>query len=94
MLSSFFLNELCTRDAIRDFSNLCGIEVYSVEKSFVCTDVAVRTPNWSSDDNRHVEFLFTPLRLVVVAQYLISPSLMMDSNFNLKELWRHKMQKT
>ena len=25
------LNELCTRDAIRDFSNLCGMEVYNVE---------------------------------------------------------------
>ena len=62
------------------------MEVYNVEKSYVCTDVAVRTSSWSSDDNRHVEFfrihiLFTPLRLVLVAQYLISPSLTVDSNF-------------
>ena len=53
---------------------------------FFCTDVAVRTSSWSSDDNRHVKFfrihmLLTPLRLVLVAQYLISLSLMVDSNF-------------
>ena len=68
------------------FSNLCGMEVYNVEYSYVCTEVTVRTSNWSSDDNRHVKFfstymLFTPSRLVLVAQYLISKSLMVDSNF-------------
>ena len=42
--SSFFLYELCTRYAIRAFSNFCGMEVYSVEKSYVYTDVAVRHP--------------------------------------------------
>ena len=57
-----------------------------LKKSYVCTDVAVRTSSWSSDDNRHAEIfsihmLFTPLRLVLVAQYLISPCLMVDSNF-------------
>ena len=61
------------------------MEAYNVEKSYVCTDVAVRTSNWSSDNNRHVEFFkihmfFTPLRLISVAQYRISPSLMVDSN--------------
>ena len=49
-------------------------------------DITVQTSNWSSDDNRHVEFfstymLSTPLQLVLVAEYLISPSLMVDSNF-------------
>ena len=71
--------------AIRDFSNLCGMEVCNVEKPYVCTDVAVRTSSWSSDDNRHVGFfsihmLFASLRLVLVAQYLSSPSLVVDSN--------------
>ena len=65
---------------------MCGIDVYNVEKSYVCTDVAVRTLNWSSDDNRHVEFfsihmLFAPLQLVLVTQLVISPSLMVYSNF-------------
>ena len=59
------------------------MEVYNIEKSYVCTDVAVRTSSWSSDDNRHVEFfrihmLFTPFQLVLVAQYLISPFFMVD----------------
>ena len=71
-------------------SSLCGTSaiyvVYNDEKSFVCTDVAVRTSNWLSDNNKNVEFfrirmLFAPLRLVLVAQYLISPSLMVDSKF-------------
>ena len=62
------------------------MEVYNVEKSYVRTDVVVRTSNWSSDDNRHMEFfrihmLFTSLRLVIGAWYLISPSLMVDGNF-------------
>ena len=55
---------------IRDFSRLCGIDVYKVEKSYVWTDVAVRTSSWFRDDNRLVEFLtvhmlLTPLRLVL-----------------------------
>ena len=57
-----------------------------LKSCYACTDVDVRTSNWSSDDNRHVEFfsihmLFTQLRLVLVAQNFISPSLMVDSNF-------------
>ena len=78
-LPSFFLNVLCTRLLILDFNRSCGIEVLSVEKSIVWTDVAVRTSSWSSDDNKLVEFfrihiLFTPLRLVLVLQYLINLS--------------------
>ena len=62
---------LCSRIAARDFSNLCEMDVYNVEKSYVCTDVAVRTSMWSSDDSRHEEFfsihmLLTPLRLVLI----------------------------
>ena len=62
------------------------MEVYNVEKSHVCTDGVVWTSSWMSDDNRHVEFfsihmLFTPLLLALVAQYPISPSLMVDGNF-------------
>ena len=42
-------------------------------------DVAVRTSSWSSDDNKLVEFfrihmLLTPLRMVLVLQYLTNPS--------------------
>ena len=49
--------------------------------TFVWTNVAVRTSNWSGDDNRLGEFLtihmlLTPLQLVLVLQYLISPSSM------------------
>ena len=85
-LPFFFLNELCTRYAIRDFSNWCGMEVYDAQKSYVCMDVVVQRSSWSSDDNRHVgifriHVLFTPLRLVWVAQYLTSQSLTVDSNF-------------
>ena len=62
------------------------LEVHNVKKSYACTDVAVRTSNWTSEDNRHVEFfrihmLFTPLWLILVTQYFISQSLMVDSNF-------------
>ena len=62
------------------------MKVYNVEKSYVCTDVAVQTSKWLIDDNRHVDFfsihmLFASLRLVLVTQYLVSPSLMVDSNF-------------
>ena len=76
---------MCIRAAVQDFNNLCGMDVYNVEKSFVCMDVAVQTSNWSSDDNKHVEFfrihmLFSQLWLVSVAQYVISLSLMVDSN--------------
>ena len=67
---------MCTRTVIREFSSLCGTEVYNIEKSYVPTDVAVLTSNWSSDD-----MLLTPLQLVLVAQYFISPSLMVDSKF-------------
>ena len=80
-LPSFFLKALCTRLLILDFNRSCGIEVRSVEKSNVWTDVAVRTSSWSSDDNKLVEFfrihmLLTPLRLVLVLQYLTNPSFM------------------
>ena len=62
------------------------MEVYNVEKSYVCMNVVVQTSNWSSYDNRYMEFfrihmLFTSLRLVLVAQYFISPSLAMDDSF-------------
>ena len=53
------------------------MEVYSVKMSYVCTDVAVWISNWSSDDNRHVY----NRQLVLVAQYLTNPSLVVDSNF-------------
>ena len=79
LLPFLLLNELCISAVIRDLSRLCGIDVYKVEKSYVWTDVAVRTSRWSRDDNRLVEFLtihmlLTPLRLVLVLLYLISPS--------------------
>ena len=46
--------------------------MYNVEKLYVCTDVAVRTFNWSSDGKRHVEtFSIHMLQLMLVAQYLI-----------------------
>ena len=50
----------------------------------VWTDVAVCTSSWSSDDNKLVEFfrihmLLTPLRLVLVLQYLTNPSFMVLS---------------
>ena len=47
---------LYTKAAIRDLSNLCGIEVYDVEKSYTCTELAVWTTSWSRDNGRHVEF--------------------------------------
>ena len=72
------------------FSILCGMEVYSVEKAYVSTDVAVRTSNWSRDDSRHVEFfsiqvLFTPLQIVLVAKYFISPFLMVENTVTCKK---------
>ena len=53
-------------------------------KSNVWADVAVGTSSWSSDDNKLVEFfrihmLLTPLRLVLVLQYLTNPSFMVLS---------------
>ena len=53
--------------------------MYKVEKSYVRTDVAVKTSSWSRNGNRLVEFLtiqmlLTPLRLALVLQYLITPS--------------------
>ena len=71
LLPSLLLNELCTSAVIRDFSRLCGIDLYKVEKSYVWTDIAVRTSSWSRDDNRLMEFLtihmlLTPLRLVLL----------------------------
>ena len=75
LLQSLLLNEVCTSVVIRDFSSMCRIDGYKVEveKSFVWTDVAVRTLSWSRDDNRLVEFLtihmlLTPLQLVLVLQ--------------------------
>ena len=62
------------------------MEVYDVVKSYVCTDVAVWTSNWSSDDDKHVEvfnihMVFTPLRQVRVAHHLTNPSLLVDNTF-------------
>ena len=56
-LPSLLLNELFTSAVIRDFSRLCGIDVYKVEKSYVLTDIVVQTSSWSRDENRLVEFL-------------------------------------
>ena len=80
LLPPLLLNELCTSVAIRDFSRLCGTDVYKVENSYVWTDVAVRTCSSSRDDNRLMELLtihklLIPLQLVLVLQYLISQSL-------------------
>ena len=57
---------------------ICWIEVQSVEKSNVGTNVPVRTSSWSSDDNKLVEFfrihvLLTPLQLVLGLRYLANP---------------------
>ena len=46
--------------------------------------MVIRTLSWSSDDNKLVEFfrihmLLTPLRLVLVLQYLTNPSFMVLS---------------
>ena len=67
----FLSKSVCTCLLILDFNRLCEIEVQSVEKSNVWTDVAVRTSSWQSDDSKVVEFLrihmlLTPLRLVLV----------------------------
>ena len=83
-LPSFFLKALCARLLILDFNRSCEIEVQSVEKSNVWTDVAVCTSSWSSDDNKLVEFfrihmLLTPLWLVLVLQYLTNRSFMVLS---------------
>ena len=48
-------------------------------KSNVWIDVTVRRSSWSGDDNKLVEFfrihmLLTPLRMVLVLQYLTNPS--------------------
>ena len=56
---------------ILDSNRLRGIEVLSVEKVNVWTDVAVRTSSWLGDDNKLAEFfrihmLLTPLWLVLV----------------------------
>ena len=52
-----------------------------LKKSKVWTALAHLTSNFSSDDNKLVEFfkihmLFTPLWLILVLQYLLNPSLM------------------
>ena len=70
-LPSFFLKALCTRLLILDFNRLCGI--------------VIRMSRWSSNDNKLVEFfeihmLSTPLRLVLVLQYLINLSFMVCSS--------------
>ena len=80
LLPSLLLKKLCTRVAIRDFNRLCVTNIYKVEKSYVLTDIAVRTSSWSLDDNRLVDFLkihmlLTLLQLIFVLRYLISPSL-------------------
>ena len=62
-LPSFFLKALCTRLLILDFDRLCGIEVQSVEKSNVWTDVAYMDVKLSSDDNKLDEFFRTHMLL-------------------------------
>ena len=66
---------------IRDWSKLCGMEVYRVEKSNVWMEVALWTPNWPNDDSKFVEFLsihilLTPVWLVLILQYFSSPVFM------------------
>ena len=78
---SFFLKALCTRLLSLDFNRSCVIEVY------------VPTSGRSSDDNKLVEFfrvhlLLTPLRLVLVLQYLTNPSFMVLSSLNSKTVNR------
>ena len=55
LLPFLLLNELCISAVIRDLSRLCGIDMYKMEKSYVWTDVAVRTSSWSRDENRLVD---------------------------------------
>ena len=43
------------------------MEVYNVEKSYVCPDVAVRISSWSNDDNRHVEIFQYPYVVYPIA---------------------------
>ena len=79
LLPSFLLNELCTSAVSGDLSRLCGIDVYKVERHMYELMLAVQTSSWFRDYNRLVEFLtihmlLTQLRLVLVLQYLISPS--------------------
>ena len=70
LLPSLLLNELCTSAVVRDLSRLCGLHVYKVEKSYVWTDVAVPRLYGHPVGPGLFEFL----RLVLVLQYLISPS--------------------
>ena len=68
----------------------------SVEKSNVWTDLAVRTSSWSSDDNRLVEFfrvhmLLTPLRLVLVLQYLTNLSFTVLSSLQFIQPLKHRV---
>ena len=81
-LPSFFLKALCTRLLILDFNTLCGIEGVKYWK-IKCLDwcSCMDRSSWSNDDNKLVEFfrihmLLTPLRLVLVLQYLTNPSFM------------------
>ena len=58
-----------------------GLRCKLLRKSNVWTDVAVWKSSWSSDDNKLIEFfrihmLLTPLRVVLVLQYLTNPLFM------------------
>ena len=62
----------------------CRMKVCDVRKLYVCTDAALRISSWSRHNIGRVEFLgihmlFTLLQLILVAQYLISTSLMVES---------------
>ena len=85
ILPFFFPKAFRTRLLILDFNRLCEIEVQSVEKSNVWTDVPVRTSSWSSDDNKLAEFfrihmLLTPFQLVLVNQHLTNPPFLVLSS--------------
>ena len=63
---------------MRDLSKSYGMEVYRVEKSNVWMEVTLRTPKWSNDDSKFVEFLsihilLNPVWLVFILQYFSSP---------------------
>ena len=82
LLPSLLLNELCTGAVIRDFNRLYGIDVHKVESRMSelmllyghLVGPGMTTGLWSF---LTIHMLLTPLRLVLVLQYLINPSLMM-----------------
>ena len=73
------MNESCKK-LLFEISVACVEWRYTVLKSHVCADAAVRISIWSRDDSRHVKVFninmpFDPLRLVLVANNLIILSL-------------------